>query len=263
MDKLSILITGASSGIGAALARHYAGPGVKLILWGRNSERLAAVAEDCRAKKAECETALFDLSDFARLNAELAAAGVPHIAYLNAGLGGTLPPDRVAQDVTSVECMVAVNFTAPLIAANYLAEAMAKHGSGRIVLIGSVAAIFPLPMAPVYSGSKAGLAMFAEALGLRLARHGVNVTLVAPGFIDTPMSQSLHEPRPFLIAAERAAVIIADKVARGHKRIVLPWPFAVLCTLSGLLPRPLLRAVMSLAARQTQGGSLPPRERWL
>lgn len=251
MQSGTILITGASSGIGAALAHHYARAGNRLILWGRNEERLKAVAEACAAWSTECRTAHFDLCDFARLNAELEAAGTPDIAILNAGLGGSLPPDRAAQDPHAAERMTAVNFTAPVIAANHLAEAMAKRGKGRIVLIGSVAASFPLPMAPVYAGSKAGLAVFAEAMDLRLKKFGVGVTLVAPGFVDTPMSRSLSEPRPFLITAEKAAAIIAANIARGRSRLVLPWPYAALCAASSLIPRPVLRAALAIVARVT------------
>jgi short-subunit dehydrogenase len=123
---------------------------------------------------------------------------------------------------------------------------MAARKKGHIVLVGSVAAAFPLPMAPLYSGSKAGLEMFAQALSLRLRRHGVAVTLVAPGFIDTPMSQSLNEPRPFLISADQAAAIIARRLAKGRRHIVLPWQFSMILGLSKLVPRAVVRAILSV-----------------
>lgn len=241
----NILISGASSGIGAALARAYAAPGTALVLWGRDEARLAAVAADCRGRGAAVVTRTFDLADIAALLAALRAAEPVDIAYFNAGLGGSLPRDAIAQDPAHAERMTAVNFTAPVIGANAVAPAMAARGGGRIVLIGSVAALFPLPMAPVYSGSKAGLHVFAAALDARVRRHGVRVSLVAPGFIDTPMSQGLDEPRPFLITAEKCAALIKSKVARGARTIVVPWPFAVIAALAGLLPKALVRAVLS------------------
>ncbi|HEY0283098.1 MAG TPA: SDR family NAD(P)-dependent oxidoreductase [Rhizomicrobium sp.] len=248
MVAKNILITGASSGIGAALARFYAAPESRLVLWGQNAERLAVTAEQCRARGAAFETACFDLTDFGQLVRALEetdARSPLDLAFFNAGLGGSLPRDRAAQDAQAAERMAGVNFTAPVMAANLIAERMAERGRGRIVLIGSVAASFPLPMAPVYAGSKAGLALFAEALGLRLAKYGVGVTLVSPGFVDTPMSRGLKEPRPFLIKPDAAAAIIAGKVERGVRHIVLPWQFAVLRAAAMLVPRPIMRAVLS------------------
>lgn len=241
----NILISGASSGIGAALAKQYAGPDVHLTLWGRDEARLAAVAAACRARGAAAATSCFDLTDLAALNGALAAAGDVDIAIFNAGLGGSLPHEAVAQDPALAARMATVNFTAPVVGANAVAEPMGRRGSGHIVLIGSVAALFPLPMAPVYSGSKAGLKMFAVALDARLRRRGVTVTLVSPGFVDTPMSQGLKEPRPFLIDADTAAAIIARKVARGARHVVLPWQFAVIAALAKLIPEALVRTVLS------------------
>jgi short-subunit dehydrogenase len=254
MSAKTILITGASSGIGAGLARDYAVPGNRLVLWGRNEDRLNATAEQCRQRGALLETACFDLTGFSQLVEHLEAADTRNpidLAIFNAGLGGSLSPDRAAQDVHAAERMASVNFTAPVIGANLLAERMAKRGRGRIVLVGSVAASFPLPMAPLYAGAKAGLELFAEALGLRLARYGVGVTLVSPGFVDTPMSQGLKEPRPFLIGADAAAAIIARRIERGARRIVVPWQFAVIRAAAGFVPRAMIRAVLSRISRAT------------
>jgi short-subunit dehydrogenase len=248
MTCSSILITGASSGIGAALARRYAGPGVRLTLWGRDAVRLAAVADACRAKGATIDGACFDLADLDRLTAELTAvdqASPLDLAILSAGLGGSLPARPAGQDAAAVRAMAAINFTVPVVMANLLADRMAARSTGRLVFIGSLAAAFPLPMAPLYAGTKAGLTVFAEALAIRLRPFGVGVTLVSPGFVDTPMSQSLSEPRPFLISADAAAAAIAAAVARGTGHLVLPWPFALLRALSGLLPRRLLLAILS------------------
>lgn len=245
MNVSGILISGASSGIGAALAKVYAAPGIRLVLWGRDSARLEAAAEACRARGANVATECFDLADTAALIAALDHADPVDLAIFNAGLGGSLMPDAVAQSVESTQAMMAVNFLAPLMGANVMAARMAARKKGHIVLVGSIAAQFPLPMAPVYSGTKAGLAMFAEALALRLKRHGVCVSLVEPGFIDTPMSQGLKEPRPFLIGADRAAAIIARRLARGARRIIVPWQYAMIALLAKLVPRPLVRWILS------------------
>lgn len=252
MSATSVLITGASSGIGAALARTYAVSGCRLVLWGRDEARLAAIAEQCRARGASIETACFDLTDFAALAEHLVAADSRQaldLAIFNAGLGGSLPNDQVAQDVGAAQRLANVNFTVPVIGANLLAQRMAGRGGGQIVLVGSIAESFPLPMAPLYAGTKAGLALFAEAFGLRLARYGIAVTLISPGFVDTPMSRSLDEPKPFLIDADKAAAIIARKIARRARHVVLPWQFAVIGALARLVPRSILRAVLSRLSR--------------
>ena len=248
MAAKNILITGASSGIGAALARVYAAQGNRLVLWGRNEDSLAATAAVCRARGAAVETACFDLTDFDRLIQALEATDTEKpldLVIFNAGLGGSMPRDRVAQNAHAAEKMAGVNFTVPVVGANLMAERMAQRGRGRIVLIGSVAAFFPLPMAPLYSASKAGLVLFAEALRLRLRKSGVGVTMVSPGFVDTPMSRGLKEPRLFLITADAAAAIIARKLERGARHIVIPWQFALICIAAKLIPRPIVRAVLS------------------
>ena len=100
---------------------------------------------------------------------------------------------------------------------------------------------------PTYAGSKAGLRLFAEALGLRLKKHGVAVTLVSPGFIDTPMSRKVTQPKPFLMDVDKAAIVITRKIQARARVIVVPWQFAVIRAFTDLLPRALVRWVMSRA----------------
>jgi short-subunit dehydrogenase len=246
-DKV-ILITGASGGIGSALARAYARAGVTLLLWGRDATRLEESAALCRARGAQCIVECFDLRDASAQIARLAAADAAtpiDMAVFNAGLGGTAPDGAAAETPQASRAVAEVNFVAPVTGANAIAAAMVRRGRGQIVLIGSIAESFPLPMAPTYAATKAGLRMFAEALGIRLARHGVRVTLVSPGFIDTAMSRQVSEPKPFLMSADKAAAIIVRGIERGARTIVLPWQFAVIRALTGLLPRAVLRRVLS------------------
>jgi short-subunit dehydrogenase len=242
----NILITGGSSGLGAALARRLARPGTRLILLGRDEARLGAVAAACRATGALAQTHGLELRDIGALTKMLAALDRDwplDLVILNAGIGGTLEPGA-ADETTRTEQIAMVNFTVPVVAATFLGQAMLQRGQGHIVLIGSVAEFFPLPMAPGYAASKAGLAMFAESLQLRLERHNVAVTLVSPGFIDTPMNHKLNAPKPFLMSADAAADRIARRLTRRPARIVMPWQFAILGVVSRLLPRAMLRAIL-------------------
>ena len=250
MSNRIILITGASGGIGSALARVYARAGVTLLLWGRDGARLEDTAAACRAKGAVCQTESFDLRDADVLIQRLAAADAAtpiDIAIFNAGLGGTAPDGAAAETPQASRAVAEVNFVAPVTAANAIAEAMARRRRGQIVLIGSIAESFPLPMAPTYAATKAGLRMFAEALGIRLARHGVAVTLVSPGFIDTAMSRQVSEPKPFLMSADKAATIIVRGIEHRARTIVLPWQFGVIRAVTALLPRAVLRGFLSRA----------------
>jgi short-subunit dehydrogenase len=245
MAPKTILLTGASSGIGAALARAHARAGVTLLLWGRDEARLAETAAQCRSLGASTSIQSFDVRDAAGFAARLAAAAPVDLAIFNAGLGGTVPEGAFAESPQTAQAIAEVNFVAPVVGANVVADAMARRGAGHIVLVGSISESFPLPMAPTYVATKAGLKIFAEALGIRMARYGVAVTLVSPGFIDTPMSRKVTEPKPFLMSADAAAAIIARKIAAGARTIVVPWQFAVIRGLAGLLPRALLRLFLS------------------
>ena len=246
----TILITGASSGIGAALARALARNGVALLLWGRDSVRLEEVAAQCRALGAAATVQSFDLRDAAGFAARLTAADAVtpiDLAIFNAGMGGTAPDDLPAEAPQTAQAIAEVNFVAPVVGAHAMADAMARRGAGHIVLVGSISESYPLPMAPTYAATKAGLRLFAEALGLRLSRHGVAVTLVSPGFVDTPMSRKVKEAKPFLITADAAAQRIVRGIAAKKRVIVVPWQFAVIRALTDLLPRALVRWVLSRA----------------
>ena len=176
MLSKTILITGASSGIGAALARSYARAGVALLLWGRDQARLDEVAGQCRAAGAAATVQIFDLRDAAGFAARLIAADAAtpiDLAIFNAGLGGSAPNGPPAEAPDTAQAIAEVNFVAPVVGAQVMADAMARRGAGHIVLVGSIVESYPLPMAPTYAATKAGLRLFAESLGMRLARHGV------------------------------------------------------------------------------------------
>ena len=243
----NILITGASSGLGAALAEQYAGEGVRLILWGRDEARLNATAERCRELGATVDVDHFDLRDVDELISRLQARDEQtpvDLAFFNAGIGGELAKGVSVETPRRSHEIAMVNIIAPVVSATVLAQSMTQRKRGHIVLLGSVAGRYPLPMAPTYSGSKAGLAMFAEALRLQLMKHDVAVTLVSPGFMDTPMSQQLHSPTPFMIKAETAAVRIKKKIVRRPARIIIPWPYAALDIATRLVPKAIIGAVL-------------------
>ncbi len=247
MNPGAILITGASSGIGAALARLYARERRAMVLWGRDRERLEAVAVSCRGLGAEVRTRILDLEDpRAALGAALEddATSPVELAVLSAGLGDMRPEGALTEDPERTIAVGLVNFVASTVLATALGRRMAARGHGRLVLIGSAAGFHALPLAPTYSGSKAGLARFADALSIALEPHGVDVLLVSPGFVDTPMSRRLASPKPFLLDVDVAAARIARAASRRRRHLVLPALFWWLRVGDRLLPWPLRRRIL-------------------
>jgi short-subunit dehydrogenase len=242
-----ILITGASSGLGAALASHYAAPGHTLILWGRDRQRLEAVATSCRDTGARVAVRSLDLFDSAAAIAAIEQeddAGAIDLALLVAGMGDSRAPGDLVEDAAQVARLGLINFVATSAMAAALAGRMARRGEGRIVLVGSAAGFHALPFAAAYAGSKAGIAHFAQALRLGVKRHGVQVTLVSPGFIDTPAGRKAPGPRPFALQSSDAAARIARAAARGRAHAIFPWPFILLRWVDRLLPRMLRDRLM-------------------
>ncbi len=256
VDPGCVLVTGASSGLGAALAARYAAPGRTLILWGRDPARLDRVAARCRAAGAAVRLRALDLVDpAAALEAVRAddAQDPVALAILAAGLGDMRQPGSVTEQPELVLELALVNFAAPVTLAMALGERMARRGRGQIALLGSVAAFHDLPYAAAYAGSKAGLSRYASSLRLGLQDHGVGVTLVSPGFVDTPMSRRLRAAKPFLLQPDAAAERIAAAIARNRPHLMLPWQFAAIGWAAALLPPPLRRQVM----RRTRAEQAP------
>ncbi|NVN11252.1 MULTISPECIES: SDR family oxidoreductase [Nguyenibacter] len=246
-DPATILMTGASSGIGAETARFYARAGRTLILWGRDAGRLEQVARDCRAAGATVITRVLDLSDGQGALAAFRqddSANPVDLLVLAAGLGDMRPSADKTERAETVLELGLVNYATPAALATAAAERMVARRRGHIVLVGSVAAFHALPFAAGYSGSKAGLTRFAEALRNGIGDHGVGVTLISPGFVDTPMSRRVASAKPFLQSAPQAARLIARAVEEDRAHLIFPRLFAGLRLLDQLLPAPVRSAIL-------------------
>ena len=224
-----IVITGASSGLGAALARAYAGPQIALGLIGRDRERLGATEAACRAAGASVANAAIDVADGPALAAWLGEFDRAHPVELlvaNAGISAGPEPGSPGEPAAVTLRQLAVNLAGAVNTIAPLAPLLCARGRGRIVAISSLAGYRGLPYSPGYSASKAGLRTYAEALRPLLAPHGVGVTVVCPGFFSSPMTDRWEGPTPFLASGEGAARRIKRGIDRGRARIAFPWPLA-------------------------------------
>jgi short-subunit dehydrogenase len=243
----SIVVTGASSGLGALLAVAYAGPRTTLGLIGRNPERLAASAARCAAAGAAVESAALDIADGAALAAWLAEFDRAHPVELliaNAGIELGPEPDNFSEPADMTLSQIAVNFAGAVQTIAPLVEPMCRRGRGRVAAIASIAAYRGLPDNPGYCASKAGLRAYAEALRPRLRHYGVGVTVVCPGFFRSPMTERWDGPIPFLWSGERAARRIKRGIDLGRARIAFPWPLIVALRFCDLAPAMLGDAIM-------------------
>jgi short-subunit dehydrogenase len=242
----SILITGASSGIGEALARDYAGPGVTLALSGRDRDRLAVVADACRAKGAVVEARAVDVTDRAVMEAwvEDADARAPlDLVIANAGIsGGT---SGKGEGPLQTRRIFEINVTGLLNTVLPAIPRMQRRGGGQLALMSSAASFRGMPGAPAYSASKAAVRAYGEALRGALRPTGIRVSVICPGFVRSRMTDANPFPMPLLMDADRASRIIRRGLARDRARIAFPLPTYfvawLLSTLPPALTDPLLR----------------------
>jgi short-subunit dehydrogenase len=215
---------------------------VRLSLWARDASRLEETAAQCRAAGAQTDIHLVDLDDLTSAMAVLEASDerVPFMqAYLVAGLGDTLPEGRLVEAPEQVIRLARTNFVAPAAMAAFLADRMASRGTGRIALIGTAAASHSLPFAASYSGSKAGLARFGDALRLAVKGRGVSITVISPGFFASRGGGAGSPARPAEVPAGRVAEKAIAAVERGAAELVVPRRFLLLRWFDRLLPGPL------------------------
>ena len=244
-----VAITGASSGIGAALADVHAAPKIRLALAGRNVQRLEGVAERCRARGAEVTTAIVDVTDAEAMAAWIAAADEVQpldLGYANAGLGGVRAiADPEGEPISIAHEMIGTNLIGVVNTVNPLLTRFCERRRGHVVLVGSLAANVGLPHSPIYCATKAAVATYAHALRRLVATSGVQVTLVEPGFVDTPMSEGVPQRGLMLWSAPQAAARIVRGVEARQAVVRFPLPLALFIGLVRHLPRRVADALLT------------------
>ena len=252
-----ILITGASSGLGAAFAVACARPGGTLFLGGRDAQRLGLVADAVRERGAEAAIAVIDVRDAAAMEGWIAGAAPLDLVLANAGISAGTGQGQ-AESAAQARAIFATNVDGVLNTALPAAAAMRAQGPGaggvrgRIGVVASIAAFVPAPGAPAYCAAKAAVDAWAVATAPVWRREGIVLTSICPGYVRTPMTATNAFPMPGLMDADRAAAIMLRGMMAGRQRVAFPWWMAAAARLVGLLPAPWGTALLG-----TQKGKAP------
>ncbi len=239
---MRVFITGASSGIGAALARAYAARGASCTLVSRRLDALEVVRRGLpRPDEHRCHAVdVTDAMALIRLAREtIAVDGVPDLVIANAGVSagtdtGEIRDLGVFRRIFDTNVLATVATFAPFIDAMKRAAPIA--GGRRLVVIASVAGVRGLPGSGAYSASKAAVAAYGESLRIELRGSGIRVVTIAPGFIATPMTEKNPYPMPFLMPVDAFAERALRAIAAGRSYTVIPWPMGWIARLLRLLP---------------------------
>jgi short-subunit dehydrogenase len=248
------IITGASSGIGLALARELGRRGYALALLARRADLLNGLASElgANAMAITCDVGDKVAVHVAVREAEERLGGPFDLAVANAGL--SIPGHATKFKVDEAEQIMRVNFLGMLYLFDAVIPSMVERRAGRFAGVASVAGLRGLPTSGPYSASKAAMQAFLEAARIELKPYGVGVTIVNPGFVATPMTEKNRFRMPFLMQPDRAARIMADGIERGARVVEFPWRMSRLMRLVRFLPDALYERIMVPYARRKSGG---------
>ncbi len=227
MNKKQILITGASTGIGKALALKYGNKENTLWLMARSTDKLDKIVSEIKnnggnAKSIPCDLTNTNLLIENSKEIEKLSGGID-LLIVNAGYSSRLfyyGNDNIEE----AQKMINLNFSAAIIMIEYFVQQMIRRNNGHIVGISSIAGFRGLPNAGIYSATKAGLATYLEGLRVSLGNYKIDITDIRPGFVDTPMTQAKNNPKPFLTTPEDAAKMITKAINKRKKRFTFPKP---------------------------------------
>jgi short-subunit dehydrogenase len=240
----TIVITGASSGIGESLALRYARDGGRLGLLGRSEARLGRVAAECRRLGADVESGSVDVRARAEMFTWLERFDAAHpvdLLFANAGVMAGRPADGIMETPNASHALVETNVLGTLNTIQPLLPRMMARRSGQIAIVSSIAGFIPLPDAPSYGASKAATLSYGLALRALLDEHGIKVSVICPGYVHTPMMDQESGPKPSAMEPAAAVDLIVRGLARNKPVITFPFLFSLMTRIGGMLPDRLRR----------------------
>jgi len=246
LQNKKIWITGASSGIGAALARELSQRGAHVALTARRPELLNSLAQDiktCGIKALVMPGDVTKLEEMKEL-AEQIDKELGGVDILIANAGKSLEPPTEDFDSEAYSSLMEINYGGVLHCMEAVLPKMLARASGTVVAVASLAGYRGLPRAAAYGASKAALIHFLEAARFRLERKGIKVFIVNPGFVDTPLTKKNDFHMPFLLRTEEAAKYICDGLQAEKIKINFPFLFSLLVEIARILPYPLYNAAV-------------------
>ncbi len=255
-NRKNIVITGASSGIGSALALRLAAADVHLILLARRTDKLEEVAEKCISKQASVSTHSIDVTDYSNLQILLEKIDDENpvdLIICNAGVTNIIGKQWQIEDWQTVCKVIDTNLYGVLASVQPLVPRMQQRKQGHIAIISSLAAFYGMPITPAYCASKSGIKAYGESLRGGLKPYGVNISMVYPGFVESDVSDKFSAKKPFMMSAEKAADIIIRGIEKNKPSISFPFPLNFGTWFLGVLPA---RASDWIMSKLYSGGSL-------
>ena len=235
----TVVLTGASSGMGKDLAVLLASWGANVALTARRKELLDEVRAACEDAGGQAASFACDVTDAGAMTAMRDAVlerwGFADVVIANAGVGGLNPGDNFSLDihrkVVEINCMGLANTLIPFV------PSMVERKKGHLVGISSLAAFRGLPNAGSYSSSKAAQMVFLESLRVDLRKHGIAVSCIHPGFVESPMTDHTEFRMPFMVPTRKSSLLIAKAIMDGKASYLYPWPMRLITAVNRNLPR--------------------------
>jgi len=238
---MKILITGASSGLGAELARQYATSENELILLARREEKLFKLRSELFESAKSVEIVVADVTAFDTLQEKIKKIASIDMVILNAGV--SLGPKRGISTIESFKNLYDVNLLANHAILEILLPRLVKQGSGKIVFISSLASLFTMPGSEVYSSSKRALNAYADGIRHQYTKDGLKVITILPGFIESEMTAKNDFTMPFMVDLESGVSRIKKAIDSGKEVYAFPSRFYLIIRFLGLLPNTILQRI--------------------